>query len=119
MVSISTLYISCLPKYPSGPDDNFQILQPIRHLTSLCAERRLVIPVDRNNDVNVTKCEIISESGEQIFKTLPGIIPYGAKSFKISTKDVGESIEFNATEIENIIKNKVENRFEIFVLKIS
>ena len=108
MVSISTLYISCLPKYPSGPDDNFQILQPIRHLKSLCAERRLVIPVDRNNHVNVTKCEITSESGEKILKTLPGIIPFGAKSFKIATKDIGETIEFNAAEIENIIKNKVK-----------
>ena len=70
-----------------------------------------MIPVDRNNDVYVSKCEIISESGEKIVKTLPGIIPFGAKSFKIATKDIGETIEFNATEIENIIKNKVRNDF--------
>ena len=68
-----------------------------------------MIPVDRNNDIYVSKCEIISESGEKIVKTLPGIIPFGAKSFKIATKDIGETIEFNATEIENIIKNKVMN----------
>ena len=75
-----------------------------------------MIPVDRNNDVNVTKCEITSESGEKILKTLPGIIPFGAKSFKIATKDIGETIEFNAAEIENIIKNKVKTLTYCFVV---
>ena len=65
-------------------------------------------PVDRNNDVAVTKCEIILESGEKILKTLPGIIPFGAKSFRIATKDIGETIDFTNDEIQNITKHKVK-----------
>ena len=41
-ISLATLFISLIPKYPTGVDENHQIVQTQRHLAVLAARKRLL-----------------------------------------------------------------------------
>ena len=49
--SIAIMYIALMPKYPSHPNDNNQHLQALRHLASLPAEKRAIIPISGHQKI--------------------------------------------------------------------
>ena len=57
--SVAIIFIALMPKYPCHPNDNNQHLQPLRHLASLPAERRAIVPIcSQEKVIQTAKIEI-------------------------------------------------------------